>query len=266
MEPIEQIKQACGALKNQAEEEAKAWDAARAALGCRPHETLVNAAKRVRGDAQARGDVLRAVADELGAAVDRMRGERDEARARNCVCSCAGCAEHSDTARDGFERVMDVTSIRKLLCAESNETIFMAVKRTLRERPYLTLKQLAADIYNNACAHGWWTMKTTDEPLDPVARIPERLALIHSEVSEALEAYRESTGERAELARLRTDTYALDGKLQTPKPGGFASELADVIIRVLDLTAALGIDIDAAIEQKHAYNQTRPMRHGGKLC
>ena len=43
-------------------------------------------------------------------------------------------------------------------------------------------------------------------------------------------------------------------------------ELADVIIRVLDYCGYAGIDIDAAISQKHEYNRTRPYRHGGKKC
>lgn len=44
------------------------------------------------------------------------------------------------------------------------------------------------------------------------------------------------------------------------------TELADVIIRVLDYCGYAGIDIDAAISQKHEYNKSRPYRHGGKKC
>lgn len=50
------------------------------------------------------------------------------------------------------------------------------------------------------------------------------------------------------------------------KPEGIPIELADVIIRVLDYCGYAGIDIDAAISQKHEYNKTRPYRHGGKKC
>jgi NTP pyrophosphatase (non-canonical NTP hydrolase) len=49
------------------------------------------------------------------------------------------------------------------------------------------------------------------------------------------------------------------------KPEGIPSELADVIIRVLDMCGALGIDIAAALADKMAFNETRPYRHGGKL-
>jgi NTP pyrophosphatase (non-canonical NTP hydrolase) len=43
-------------------------------------------------------------------------------------------------------------------------------------------------------------------------------------------------------------------------------ELADVCIRVFDVAATLGIDLERAIEAKMAYNETRPYRHGGKLA
>ena len=80
------------------------------------------------------------------------------------------------------------------------------------------------------------------------------LALIHSEVSEALEEYRNGHG--------ATEIYFSDNG----KPKGIPTELADVIIRVLDYCGYAGIDIDAAISQKHEYNKSRPYRHGGKKC
>ena len=50
------------------------------------------------------------------------------------------------------------------------------------------------------------------------------------------------------------------------KPEGIPIELADVIIRILDYCGYAGIDIEAAIRQKHEYNKSRPYRHGGKKC
>ena len=49
-----------------------------------------------------------------------------------------------------------------------------------------------------------------------------------------------------------------------PKPEGMPIELADVIIRILDMGYAEGIDIGQAIHTKMQYNKTRSHRHGGK--
>lgn len=98
--------------------------------------------------------------------------------------------------------------------------------------------------YELAKRKGWW-----DEVDNREKVIPEKLALIHSEVSEALEDFRDNKMEIVILGE---------------KPTGFPIELADVIIRVYDLAGALGIDLDEAIEIKHSYNKTRPFRHGGK--
>lgn len=73
--------------------------------------------------------------------------------------------------------------------------------------------------------------------------IPEKLALIHSEVSEALEAHRNS-------------------KTSNVMPDEFVEELADIIIRVLDLCGALDIDISKAVYEKMCKNTNRPVKHG----
>lgn len=132
------------------------------------------------------------------------------------------------------------------------------------------LNGLATQIHDLAVEKGWW-----DEEL-PTAVY---LALIHSEVSEALEALR-----RPDLlticdvcnGEIRYGTGPISGvrpskKIECEKcnstgtpPGGsrFAEELADVIIRCLDLAAALEIDINRAIREKYAYNKTRAHKHG----
>lgn len=107
------------------------------------------------------------------------------------------------------------------------------------------INEVAKEIHENAVARGWW---------DEERGFPEVLALIHSEVSEALEEYRNGHG--------ATEIYFGDNG----KPEGIPTELADVIIRVLDYCGYAGIDIDAAISQKHEYNKSRPYRHGGKKC
>ena len=92
---------------------------------------------------------------------------------------------------------------------------------------------LAREIHENARKHGWW---------DTRRPVPELLCLVHSEVSEALEAYRISD----EL--------------------NFREELADILIRVCDMAEGLGIDIEREVLAKHEINRKRSFRHGGKVC
>lgn len=102
------------------------------------------------------------------------------------------------------------------------------------------------------------------------ASVGEDIALMHSELSEALEDHRtgrlphellwEEAGSGV-VCRKRTDTK-LDGG--EPKPVGIPSELADVIIRILHFSGKHGIDIEGAVREKMLYNETRPHRHGGK--
>ena len=78
---------------------------------------------------------------------------------------------------------------------------------------------------------GWWK---------PNPNIAEKLALIHSEISEALEADRKNL---------------MDEKL--PHFKGIGVELADAMIRIADLAGYLNIDLGSIIIAKMEYNRTR---------
>jgi NTP pyrophosphatase (non-canonical NTP hydrolase) len=101
------------------------------------------------------------------------------------------------------------------------------------------LNELGEEILEINAANGWKRTVPTDwEESD--YKILAILHLISSEVAEAGEGFRH------------------DDK------ANFAEELADVIIRTLDLTAGLGIDIDAEVRKKLEANRLRGYKHGGK--
>ena len=116
----------------------------------------------------------------------------------------------------------------------------------------MKINDMAHNAHANALNKGWW-----GDPSNPDAiAVGEKIALMHSELSEALEEWRDGRG--------IGETYYNPGK--PTKPEGVPSELADVVIRIGDFCARAGIDLDAAIAEKMAYNATRPHRHGGKLA
>ena len=109
------------------------------------------------------------------------------------------------------------------------------------------LRDIQKAVWRTAEEHGWHGENDT---------IPVKLLMIHSEVSEALEEYR-NTPPESEVSYLY---YSVD----SDKPEGFGIELADIVIRVLDLAEMLGIDLTDLILTKMEYNKSRPYRHGNK--
>lgn len=113
------------------------------------------------------------------------------------------------------------------------------------------LNDLAVRCHATALDKGWYD---SDRSLGDI------LALVHSELSEALEAYRS----RGDVHATWTTPRHADGSRVAHKPEGVVYELADAIIRILDYCAAEGLDIGEAVRAKMQFNEGRPHRHGGK--
>lgn len=114
----------------------------------------------------------------------------------------------------------------------------------------LQIREIAAIAHETAVKKGWYD--------NGPRNVGEVLALMHSELSEALEEWRSGRP----LTEIR---YQETGE-RLPKPEGFPIELADCIIRLCDTANALNIDLEEAIVLKMHYNESRPHRHGGKIA
>lgn len=102
------------------------------------------------------------------------------------------------------------------------------------------LNDVAGQIYANATAKGFWDSERNEG---------EIIALIHSELSECLEAIRHDNP---------PDKHC-------PEFSSAEVELADAVIRVLDYAHAKKWRLGEAIIAKMKYNAGRPFRHGKKF-
>lgn len=100
----------------------------------------------------------------------------------------------------------------------------------------LSLNEWSKTIFQNN--KNWWTDLKTGEPLN--RNKGELLALIHSEISEALEGARKNL----------MDDHLPHRKMEEV-------ELADAVIRIFDYCGGFGLDLEGALKEKLEYNKTR---------
>lgn len=99
------------------------------------------------------------------------------------------------------------------------------------------LNQFAKECFRQSAEKGFW---------DEERNQGEMLALIHSEVSEVLEAIRHDDPESEKIAPFSS----------------VEEELADIIIRVCDFAGGFNYDLDGALSAKMIYNRGRSHKHG----
>ncbi len=128
----------------------------------------------------------------------------------------------------------------------------------------MTFEEMQAAAHANSRAKGFYDdddiitsgVEMSNKDFMAIRRrlILARLAMIGSEVGEAVDAIRKSdVNVTAFMVR------SVDGVLEGTEHG---NELADIVIRTMDLAEYMGINLWAEIQAKHAYNLTRERQHG----
>ncbi len=101
----------------------------------------------------------------------------------------------------------------------------------------MTIEQMQLWCYRQVERSGWAGPGAREVPF------LEAMALVHSEVSEAVEAWR--------------DGQAMSWTDEQGKPQGVGSEFADILIRLGHYATIFGINLQAEVERKLEYNATR---------
>lgn len=122
------------------------------------------------------------------------------------------------------------------------ESIKQYCERMALEALPANVNQLVEICHGASSAAGWWHDLETGAPtIERPHVVGEKLMLVVSEISEAMEGHRKGLQ---------------DDKL--PHRPMVEVELADAVIRIADLAGALGLDLGGAIAEKLAFNRNRP--------
>lgn len=115
----------------------------------------------------------------------------------------------------------------------------------------MDIKKLSQELHTIAKEKGFWEPKKCPHcggELPEKRNFGEMIALIHSELSEALEADRQGNPPCEKI----------------PEITAIEEEMADALIRILDICEGNNFDIIKAIEMKMDFNSKRAWKHGKK--
>ena len=122
----------------------------------------------------------------------------------------------------------------------------MTTLETTSDRKFeIAFNEVSEKVHQNSINKGFWE----DRNKSSIGTITEKLCLMHSELSEALEAVR--------IGNPMCD--------KIPEFKAIETELADCVIRIMEFSVAYNLRLAEAILAKHEYNTTRPYNHGKKF-
>lgn len=193
----------------------------------------------------------------------KIASEREEAFS-SCrkLQSCLSDREQEVTAAEqkAANYNADLNFARGEIAKLANEKARLVAKLdSLEDGNYVAqFNKMSRDVHEWARGKGWWeerealvdSLVTSEgKAFAKATNQSSIIALIHSELSEALEAIRHGNPPDDKIPEFR----------------GLEAELADTVIRIHDMAGAYGLRVGEAIEAKMAFNQTREYKHGGKV-
>lgn len=126
---------------------------------------------------------------------------------------------------------------------------------------------LLDEIHGNAVDHGFWETAPDGRVLVDLRNKGEMIALMHSELSEMLEAIRASNKSKIRHTASNPPEIGSNGEFiaideHCPEFTSEEIEWADTLIRMFDYAKAFNLRAAEAVFAKHAFNKSRPHKHG----